>query len=206
MKNIFLIFAGALVGVILFQFLFYSCEKKKLNKTIALKEQAIQACLNAPVTSDTVTVNHYLKDTIFLTYKYKVTDTVHGSGAVDWEAQTIEQRTYSGTYEDPQFFVDWSAKVTGTLDEISINPPSLVKGLEITKTKTVDLTDYQVVDKPKEKGHLYTSMGVATNFKAINAVDLNLMFVGRRGFGLIGGIQSDFDVLNFRAGMVIRLK
>ena len=204
MKNIFLIFCGVLAGIILFQFLFYSCEKKKLNKTIALKEAAIQACINAPVTSDTVTVTHFLKDTIYLKYTYRVTDTVHESEAVDWEAETIEQRAYSGTYEDPQFFVNWSAKITGTLDELTINPPSLIKGLEITKTKTVDLTDYQT-DKPaKERAHLYTSMAVCTDFKGVNGIDINLMYLKK--LGVIAGLQTDFERMNFRAGIVVRLK
>jgi hypothetical protein len=207
MKNAFLIICGVLSGIILFQYLFNSCEGKKKDKQIAFLHQQVKDCLNAPIEIDTIETTRILKDTIFLTYRYKITDTVHESEAINWIDQTVEQRDYSGTYEDPQFNVHWSAKITGTLDEISINPPSLVKGLEITKTKTVDLTQYEPPKSTiKEKSHLYTSLGVSTDFKAVNALDANLIYIHRRGIGIMAGMQTTFDRVNFRTGIILKLK
>ena len=203
MKNIILIIAGALAGVILFQFLFYSCEKKKLNKQIDTCKQEVFDCVNAPVKLDTLIIRTVLQDTIYLTYKYKVTDTVKVSPAVDWQNQTIEQRFYSGIYEHPQFEVHWSADVTGTLDRLTINPPSLIKSLIITKEKTVDLTKYQECPKI-EKSHLYANLG--GYFGASEGIDVGLAYVRKEGWGLRGGIGTDFKGLTYNAGLLIRLK
>ena len=203
MKNIILIIAGALAGVILFQFLFYSCEKKKLNKQIDTCKQEVFDCVNAPVKLDTLIIRTVLQDTIYLTYKYKVTDTVKVSPAVDWQNQTIEQRFYSGIYEHPQFEVHWSADVTGTLDRLTINPPSLIKSLIITKEKTVDLTKYQECPKV-EKSHLYANLG--GYFGASEGIDVGLAYVRKEGWGLRGGIGTDFKGLTYNAGLLIRLK
>lgn len=205
MKNTILIIAGALLGVILFQYLFYSCEKKKLSRQIENCMQEVEACVNAPVKIDTVTVAHVLKDTIYLTYKYKITDTVHASDAIDWIDQTVEQRTYEGTYSHPQFDVHWSALVTGTLDQMTINPPSLIKSLIITKEKTVDLTQYQT-QPAKEKSHLYASAGATFTFKDIQGIDVSLAYIRKGGFGIRAGIGTDFVGLNYNAGILVKLK
>ena len=203
MKNIILIIAGALVGIILFQFLFYSCEKRKLNKQITLCKEEVAACVNAPIKVDTVRITDILKDTIYLKYSYKITDTVHESGAVDWQAQTIEQRFYSGIYEHPQFEIHWSADVTGTLDRMTINPPSLIKSLIITKEKTVDLTQYQEPTN-KEKSHLYANMG--GYFGASEGIDVGLAYIRKGGWGLRAGVGTDFQGLTYNCGLLIRLK
>lgn len=205
MKNIILIIAGALVGIILFQFLFYKCEGRKKEKELSEIRGQLAECINAPVKLDTLIVRTVLTDTVYLTYKYKVTDTVKVSPAVDWQNQTIEQRFYSGIYEHPQFEVHWSADVTGTLDRLTINPPSLIKSLIITKEKTVDLTKYQECPKI-EQSHIYTTLAVITDLKAFKAVDLNLMYIHKKGFGLVTGIQTDFESANLRAGIVLKLK
>jgi hypothetical protein len=205
MKNVILIIAGALAGVILFQFLFYSCEKKKLNKEIAVCKQQINDCLTAPVKVDTVTIENVLKDTIYLTYKYKVTDTVHVSDAIDWINQTVEQRTYAGIYTHPQFEVHWSALVTGTLDKMTMDPPSLIKSLIITKEKTVDLTKYQECPKV-EKSHLYANLNTTFTFKDIQGISVDLAYIRKGGFGIQAGIGTNFTGINYNAGLFIRLK
>ena len=203
MKQILLIIAGALVGIIIFQFLFNKCESNKKDKIIASKDQQISDCVNAPIKLDTLVVRTVLTDTVYLTYKYKVTDTVKVSDAVDWEAGTIEQRFYSGIYEHPQFELHWSADVTGTLDRITINPPTLIKSLVITKEKTVDLTKYQDCP-PKERSHLYANLG--GYFGAAEGIDVGLAYIRKEGWGLRGGIGSDFKGLTYNAGLLIRLK
>jgi hypothetical protein len=203
MKNIILIIAGALVGVILFQFLFYKCESGKKDRIIADKQKQIEICLNAPVKLDTLIVRTVLTDTIYLKYTYKVTDTVKESGAIDWIDQTVEQRTYTGTYTHPQFEVNWSALVTGSLDKMTINPPSLIKSLIITKEKTVDLTQYQDCP-PKERSHLYANMG--GYFGAAEGIDVGLAYIRKEGWGLRGGIGTNFKGLTYNAGFLIRLK
>jgi hypothetical protein len=205
MKNIILIIAGALVGVILFQYLFYSCEKKQLNKQIETCKQEVAACVNAPVKVDTVTVESVLKDTIYLKYNYKVTDTIYNSDAIDWLGLTVEQREYSGTYTHPQFQVNWTAKVTGTLDQMTINPPSLIKSLVITKEKTVDLTKYQT-EPVKEKSHLYAGAGATFTRKEIQGIDINLAYIRKGGFGIRAGIGTDFENINYNAGIILKLK
>jgi hypothetical protein len=203
MKNIFLIIAGCLLGVILFQFLFYSCEKRKLNKEITEVNQSLNACLTAPVKVDTVVITNVLKDTIYLKYTHRVIDTIHYSDAIDWIDQTIEQRLYSGTYTHPQFEANWSAKVTGTLDEMTINPPSLIKSLVITKEKTVDIS--RPPEPAKEKSHLYFEGGW-TYFNSVSGINADLMFIHKRGFGARGGISTDFERLGYNIGLVVRLK
>jgi len=203
MKNIILIIAGALVGVILFQFLFYKCEARKKDKEVSSLRGQLTLCLNAPVKLDTLIVMTVLTDTIYLKYTYKVTDTVHDSDAIDWINQTIEQRTYTGTYTHPQFEVNWSALVTGSLDKMTINPPSLIKSLIITKEKTVDLTQYQDCP-PKERSHLYANMG--GYFGAAEGIDVGLAYIRKGGWGLRAGVGSDFKGLTYNAGLFIRLK
>ena len=159
--------------------------------------------MNAPVKVDTIIVSNYIVDTIYLKYTYKVTDTIHESGAVDWQAQTIEQRFYSGIYEHPQFEIHWSADVTGTLDRMTINPPSLIKSLIITKEKTVDLTKYQQPTN-KEKSHLYANMG--GYFGSSEGIDVGLAYIRKGGWGLRAGIGTDFQGLTYNCGLLIRLK
>jgi hypothetical protein len=203
MKQITLIIGGALFGVILFQFLFYKCESGKKDKEIAAVNQLLKDCQNAPVKIDTVTVLNTLTDTIYLKSTYHVIDTVNVSDAIDWINQTIEQREYTGTYVHPQFEVDWTAKVTGTLDKLTINPPSLIKSLVITKEKTVDLT--KPPEPAKEKSHLYFEGGW-TYFNSVSGINADLMFIHKKGFGARGGISTDFERLGYNIGLVVRLK
>lgn len=205
MKRITLIIAGALAGIILFQYLFNSCESRKKDKQMAAIITQLQACENAPEKIDTFVVRTVLTDTIYLTYQYQVTDTVRVSDAVDWQARTIQQRTYTGTYVHPQFEAHWSALVTGTLDKMTINPPSLIRSLIITKEKTVDLTDYKC-PPAKERSHLYASMGAAFTFQEVTGIDAGLQWIHRRGFGLRAGIGTDFERVTYNAGMIIKLK
>jgi hypothetical protein len=230
-KKLFLIFAGVLLGIILFQFLFYSCEKRKLNRGIDSLREQLDACLKAPAHSDTVKVSDALTKPINVPiHDYRVIgkkplkpvsnthyggmgqDTTTGNYGVPlgsdfaFSIDSMEQREYTGTYIHPQFELHWTAKVTGTLDALTINPPSLIKSLIITNTKTVDLTKYQTPEPVKERGHIYTSLAVGTNFTAGNTIDANLMFVSRKGLGLITGVQSDFSQLYFRAGFIVKLK
>lgn len=205
MKNIFLIFIGGLAFLCLFLFFSKGCSEKKFKKELELKDKIIAECVNAPEKVDTVLVPTYLTDTVYLTYKYKVTDTVHESGAVDWQAQTIEQRFYSGIYTHPQFEIHWSADVTGTLDRLTFNPPSLIKNLIITKEKIIDLTKYQT-EPIKERSHIYASIGTTFTFKEVQGVDLGLAYIHKRGFGVRAGIGTDFSVINYNAGLLFRLK
>jgi len=203
MKTALLSITGALVIICIFLFFSKGCSDRKHDKEIALVRGQLDLCVNAPIKIDTVIVEKVLKDTIFLKYTYKVTDTVYESDAVDWENKTIEQRTYTGTYNHPQFNIDWSAKVTGTLDNLTINPPSLIKSMVITKEKTVDLTKYQ--DCPKiEKSHLYANMGAF--FGSSSGVDVGLAYVRKEGWGLRAGIGSDFNGMVYNAGLFLRLK
>jgi hypothetical protein len=203
MKKIMLVISGALLGVILFQFLFYKCESGKKDKDLALVREDLQKCLNAPVKTDTVIVTNVLKDTIYLKFTHKVVDTVKVSDAINWIDQTVEQRLYFGTYEHPQFEVNWSALVTGTLDTMTINPPSLIKSMVITKEKTIDIS------KPpaecKEKSHLFANVGGFYS-KEVQGIDCGLMYVHRSGFGVRAGIGTDFEHLLYNGGVVLRLK
>jgi len=203
MKNIFLIICGVLVGIILFQFLLHKCEDRKSNKQITELTANLDKCINAPLKVDTVIVTNVLKDTIYLEYVHKVIDTVHDSDAIDWIDQTVEQRLYAGTYKHPQFEIDWSAKVTGTLDEMTINPPSLIKSMVITKEKTVDIS--KPPEPAKEKSHLYANLG-GTYFKGMAGVDVGLAWIHKKGFGVRAGLGTDFVNLQYNAGLVIRLK
>jgi len=132
-----------------------------------------------------------------------VTDTVHYSDAIDWIDQTVEQRTYTGTYQHPQFDVNWSAKVTGTLDEMTINPPSLIKSMVITKEKTVDISQPQA--EAKEKSHLFANVGGFYS-KDVQGIDVGLMYVHRSGFGVRGGVGTEFENLFVTGGLVFKLK
>lgn len=205
MKRIILILAGVLFGITLFQYLFYSCELKKKDRIIADKQEQITKCLSAPVKIDTLIIRTVLTDTVYLKFTHKVTDTVRVSDAVDWENHTIQKRQYTGTFTHPQFDLNWSADVTGTLDKMTINPPSLIRSMIITKEKTVDLTKYQECPKP-ERSHLYTDFGATFTGKEIQGIDLGLQYIRKEGWGLRGGIGTDFKKLTYHAGMVIRLK
>ena len=211
--TILLTLMGVLAGIIIFQYLFYSCDKRKLNDVIEDRDAQIEACLHAPAVVDT----NIHRDTLIVPiqvpiHDYRVTgkkpikDTVPGSDFA-FSMDSVEQRQYSGVYEHPQFQLHWTADVTGTLDGLTFNPPSLIKSLIITKTKTVDLTQYQKPQQAvKEKSHLYTNMGVGFNGKALNSVDVGLMYIRKEGWGLNAGIGTDFNNLLFRGGLIIRLK
>ena len=205
MKKVSLIFSAALAGIIVFQWLFYKCESDKKDRIMEDKDRQIAACANAPTVIDSVEAPIYLWDTIYLPSKFTIKRTVTGSEAVDWTNRTIQQRQYTGVYTHPQFQLHWAADVTGTLDRMTINPPSLIKSLIITKEKTVNLTQY-ITEKPKERSHLYATFGVGMLGKEFGSADVGLMYIRKEGWGLQAGIGTDFEQLAYQAGMVIRLK
>ena len=196
------IFLLALVGVIIFQFLFYKCESSRLNKVIEQKDLAIAACVNAPVKIDTIVRTDTLREVIKLPYTYRVVDTVKVDSLVNYE---LEHREYTGTYVHPQFEVHWKADVMGELGSLTIEPPSLIKSLVITKEKTVDLTQY-ITEKPKEKSHLYTTFGGTVLTDKFWGADVGLMYIRKEGWGISAGISTDFENLMYRGGLVVKLK
>lgn len=202
MKKATLIFCAALAGVIIFQFLFYKCESSRLNKVIANKDAQIALCVNSPVKIDTLIRYDTLKEKIYLPFTRKVIDTVT---LTQWEDCPIEQSEYTGEYTHPQFKIHWTANVTGVLNSMSIDPPSLIKSLIITKEKTVNLTQYQTKIKC-EKSHLYATFGGTVLTDKFWGADVGLMYIRKEGWGVQAGISTDFTNLMYRGGMVIRLK
>jgi len=201
MKKVTAIFFGALCGIIVFQFLFHKCESSKLNNKLDKKELELQACVNAPVVTHVDTIRDTLTKVIHVPVtKYEVIERIKvGQDSI------IETRDYSGVYNHPQFELHWSANVTGTLNDLTIKPPSLIKSLVITKEKTVDLTQYQS-DKPKERSHLYTTFGGTVLTDKFWGLDAGLMYVRKEGWGMYGTVGTDFTNLICRAGMVVTLK
>jgi hypothetical protein len=199
-----LYFCVALAGIILFQFLFYKCDRREDEKQIASLQQQLYDCVHAPVKSDTVVRRDTLKQVIYLPFTHKVIDTVN-IRTTEWLDCPIEQSEYTGTYIHPQFELHWTANVTGVLNSMTINPPSLIKSLIITKEKTVDLTQYQT-NVRCEKSHLYTNIGAGFWGKQFNSADVSLMYIRREGWGLSAGIGTDFDKLIYKGGLILRLK
>lgn len=200
MKKIALIILAVLAGIIVFQYLMYSCEGRKKDNHIAELQLALANCINAPEVITVDTVEKYLKDTIRLSYKYRVLDTVYVT-------DPITRKEYTGKYNHPQFELNWSAQVTGTLDEMNINPPSLIKSLIITKEKVVPQTLIQPPGETiRERSHLYTSLNTGFTTKRLNSVDVGLMYIRKEGWGLQVGVGTDFDNLLFRTGLIIKLK
>ena len=202
MKNkVTAIFCGVLFGIILFQFLFYKCESSKLSKKLDKAQLELQACINAPVVTRTDTIRDTLTRVIHIPVtKYEVAERieiVHDT--------VIETREYTGTYTHPQFELHWSANVTGQLNDLSIQPPSLIKSLVITKEKTVDLTQYQT-EKVREKSHLYTTFGGTVLTDKFWGMDVGLMYIRREGWGISAGLSTDFTNMMYRGGIVIKLK
>ena len=200
MKKLSLIILAVLAGIIVLQYLFYSCEGKKKDNHVAELQLSLANCINAPVMVTVDTVEKYLKDTIRLTYKHKVLDTVYLT-------DPITRKEYTGKYNHPQFELNWSAEVTGTLDKMTINPPSLIKSLIITKEKVVPQTLIQPPGETiREKSHLYTSFNTGFTTKHLNSVDVGLMYIRKEGWGLQVGVGTDFNDLLFRTGLIIKLK
>lgn len=202
MKKIMTIFSGVLMGIILFQFLFYKCESGRSDKQIEVLEQQLSECINAPVKTDTLIRYDTLKQVIKLPYTYRVIDTVKVDSLVNWN---LERREYTGSYNHPQFELHWKADVVGELWSLTIEPPSLIKSLTITKEKTVNIS--QDCDKVKpERSHLYTTFGGTVIGKDFGGIDAGLMYIRKEGWGLSGGIGTDFNSMMYRAGLIIRLK
>jgi hypothetical protein len=204
MNRIAYIFCAALAGIILFQFLFYKCERRQDKKeNDGLREQ-LAACVNAPESVRVDTIRTVLTDTIRLPFTRRVVDTVMVQ-TTDWEDCPIEKSEYTGVYKHPQFEVHWTATVTGVLNDMYIKPPSLIKSLVITKEKTVDLTQYNT-EKPKEKSHLYTTFRVGIADKQLDGADVGLMYIRKEGWGLSAGLGTNFNQLTYHGGLIIRLK
>lgn len=204
MKKIMLIISAALAGIIVFQYLFYSCESGKKDKEIVQLQEQLLACVNAPEQIRTDTITHIIKDTIYSKSTYRVLDTVSDTVS-SREPLTIKE--YKGVFYHPQFEAHWRAVVTGTLDTMSITPPSIIKSLVITKEKTVPLA---LSDAPqstiKEKSHLYATLGSSFNMRQINSIDAGVMYIRKEGWGIQAGIGTDFSYLLYRAGLIVKLK
>jgi len=204
MKQIFLIISAALAGIIIFQYLFNSCESNKKEKQITELQDQLVACANAPevIRVDTV------RDTTQLVIRVPVKDyVVVEREVIPAGTDSIEVREYNGVYEHPQFSLHWRANVTGTLNGLYIDPPSLIKSLIITKEKTVNVALNQPKGSTKkEKSHLYANLGVDFTKKEINSTDVSLMYIRKEGWGISAGIGTDFSYLLFRTGLIIKLK
>lgn len=164
----------------------------------------LKSCVEAPVKVDTVIHTDTLTEVIHLPFTRKVIDTVMLT-STEYADCPIEQSEYTGTYVHPQFEVHWKANVTGVLNDMTIEPPSLIKSLIITKEKTVDLTQYQT-KKSSEKSHLYTTLGVGFIGKQFWGADAGLQYIRKEGWGINVGISTDLDKLIYKGGIILRLK
>ena len=206
MKKVFLLISGVLVGIILFQFLFYKCETGKQDRIESDLRKQLDACVHAPEVIRVDTVRDTIKTTISIPVtKYVVVDKVPSSDFDFNVNDSIEVRDYDGVYEHPQFKLNWRANVTGTLNGLFIDPPSLIKSLVITKEKNI-ISPPEIREIYKEKSHLYAMMGLSWTDKAMNSVDAGIMYVRKEGWGLSASLGTDFNTLLYRGGLIIKLK
>lgn len=215
MKRITLIISAVLAGIIIFQYLFNQCEGNKKDRHIAELQLALANCINAPerITIDTVESilerPIQLKPTAENIIKERPVKVIYQKDTIrDTIIVNIPQREYSGTFIHPQFEAHWKAIVTGTLDDLTIQPPSLIKSLVITKEKVLPPT---ALNKPqgetiREKSHLYATLGSGFNMREINSIDAGLMYIRKEGWGIQLGIGTNFDYLLYRTGLIIKLK
>lgn len=207
MKKIFLILTGMFVGIIVFQFLFYKCETGKRDRVNADLRKQLSACVNAPEIVRTDTVSDTIRQTISVPVKEYIVVEKQPVSDFDFAIDdSIEVRDYTGTYQHPQFQLNWRANVTGELNGLYVDPPSLIKSLIITKEKKIPCGQSDVVTVYKERSHLYAQAGLSWTPKTTNSMDAGLMYIRKEGWGISASVGTDFNTLLYRTGVIIKLK
>jgi hypothetical protein len=191
---------GALLIVILLQFIITQCERRKHDRELQAYQTALDSCMNAEPERDTLWQFATLRDTIRLPFTYRVTDrdTVRDT--------VIERREYRGNYTTDLLAVRWRAVVFGRLDSIEILPSSTYRYPQITETIRVALParECEPVKLSRERSHWYATADVMAGDGVY--IRVGLQYVHRGGWGLQGGIMSNGERLLYGGGFALRLK
>lgn len=167
-------------------FLVKSCEVRRLEKTITAYEAALDSCLNAEPTRDTLWLFRTVKDTVRLNFTYTVKDTITADAVVPFgDDFGLEVREYTGTYKTDYLAIRWRALVYGELKEVQILPTSTYRYPQITLTRSVPVpTRTPVTTGFKERSHLYMTGGIGY-YKANDMLfNIGLLWIHKRGWGL----------------------
>ena len=175
---------GALMAIIIWLFIRGCTFERKLER-----------CLNAPVVTDTVMMSDTVYDTIHLTYTYKVLDTVEITGPV-------ELREYNGKFENDAISLRWRAVIMGEMRSFTILPPSIYRYPQITSTRTVNIARPGFNNSVNyEKSHVY----FMALYTSVNSLSTSLMYINKRGWGVVGGATIYDEKLYWNAGMMFKL-
>lgn len=191
---------AALLLVILFQFLMTKCDHRKHERELQSYQAALDSCLTAEPQHDTLWMFKTLRDTIRLPFTYRVIerDTI----------RDIEKREYKGNYTTDLLAIRWRAVVFGELVSMEVLPTSSYRYPQITQTRVVALParECEPARVSRERSHLYFNPELYWGDDAVFRV--SLVWVGHRGWGLSGGLQTAFETGHFYygGGVLIRLR
>jgi hypothetical protein len=197
MNTVFKIVCGLLLGIILFQFISYSCDRSKWRKSEQFLNSALDSCFNAKQVPDTVWKFKTFRDTIKLKYNYTIIDTVSVMGDT-----VLEEREYRGTFASDLLALRWRAIVLGELKGMEILPTSSYRFPQITLTRTVPQPERTPITTNYEKSHLYFT----ASYYHPELFSAGMQYIRKEGWGLSGGLAVSADGFWYGGGLIIRLK